>query len=119
MIKTAIKLAIVALVVNASWQLFNVYWPYYKFKDAVTFTTQFRGTKSDEQIRTRILELAAQFDVPLDEENLTVREAAKRTTVVDASYVQKIDLAPGFKYPWPFTLHVETFAMAADDLTPK
>ena len=28
-------------------------------------------------------------------------------TLIDGSYVLPIDLAPGYTYPWPFTIHVD------------
>jgi hypothetical protein len=110
MIKTLIKLAIVALLVNGCWQLLNAYWPYYKFKDAVSSTTLYRGEKSNEQIRARIIELAEQFDQPVTDEKLTV-DGDNTHTIVDVSYVRTIDLAPGWKYPWPFTVHVDTVTL--------
>jgi hypothetical protein len=121
MIKTVVKLAIVALIVNASWQLFNAYWPYYKFKDAVNFTTQYRADQSDDEIRARILELAEQLDLPVTDDNLQLRRQDKHT-IVDISYVKDIDLAPSWKYPWPFTVHVDTYTVkppTADELLAK
>ena len=121
MIKTVIKLAIAALVINASWQLFNAYWPHYKFKDAVNFTTQYRGAKSDDQVRAQIMELALQYDIPVSDQDVQLRREDKHT-IVDVSYLRPVELAPGWKYPWPFTLHVDTFTVAPttlDDLTGK
>jgi hypothetical protein len=120
-IKTIVKLAIVALLANAAWQVFNVYWPHYKFEDAVRATTQYRGDKTDAQVRARILELATLFDVPVTEENLTMRHEQAHT-IVDASYVQPVQLAPGYTYQWPFTLHVDTSPITGktfDGLVPK
>ncbi len=111
MIKTLIKLAFVALLANATWQIFNAYWPYYKFKDAVHATAQYSGDKSDDQVRVRIVELAAQFDVPVTEENFTLRREDKHT-IVDSTYTQPIEVFPGFTYPWVFTIHVDTFTVA-------
>ena len=107
MLRTLVKLAIAALVINASWQLFSVYWSHFKFVDAVQATTQFRGDKSEEQIRNRILELAGEFDVPMSDENLTIRDSKSRT-IVDGDYTRSVKLAPGYAYPWRFTLHTDT-----------
>ena len=81
MLRTLIKLALVALLINASWQLFSVYWSHFKFVDAVQSLTQFRGDKSDDQIRNRILELAGEFDVPVSDENLTLQGTRIHTVV--------------------------------------
>ena len=109
-IKTILKLAIVALFANACWQTVNAYWPHYKFKDAVRSTAEYRGDRNDVQLRARILELAANYDVPLGGDELAVRREDTRT-IIDASYVRAVDLIPGYTYRWPFTLHVEALSI--------
>jgi hypothetical protein len=108
MIKLIIKLAIAALIANACWRLGTVYLSYYKFEDAVRETTQFLGGKPDAQVESRIFELASEYDIPVTPSNLTIRREQNHT-IVDASYTRPIELAPGFVYPWPFSLHVDTF----------
>ena len=112
MIKTIVKLAFVALLANATWQVFNVYWAHFKFSDAVQQTTQFRGNKTDAQLRERILELAGQFDVPVSDDNLTV-QLVENHTLVDSSYTRPVELVPRFSYPWRFTVHTDTVQSAA------
>jgi hypothetical protein len=84
----------------------------------VRSTVQYRGDRSDAQLRTRILELAANYDVPLDEENLDVRHDDSHT-IVEASYVRSVHLAPGYTFRWPFTLHVATLSIETLGSTPK
>ena len=108
--RTLLKLALAALLINASWQLFSVYWAHFKFVDAVQSTTQFRGDKSDEAIRNRILELAGEFDVPVSDENLTVQGNRQHTTV-DSAYTRPVKLLPGYAYPWQFRVHTDTNTM--------
>jgi len=110
-IKTIVKLAFVALLANATWQVFNVYWAHFKFSDAVQQTTQFRGNKTDAQLRERILELAGQFDVPVSDDNLTV-QLVDNHTLVDSSYTRPVELVPRFSYPWRFTVHTDTVQSA-------
>ena len=112
MVRTIIKLAFVALLANAAWQLFTVYWAHFKFSDAVQQTTQFRGNKTDAQLKERILELASQFDVPVSDENLTV-QVVDDHTLVDSSYTRRVELVPTFFYPWRFTVHTDTVQSAA------
>ena len=107
-IKTVIKLALVALVANATWHLFGAYSPHFKFKDAV----------QDADLRQRILDSAAQFEIPLAAADLSVTHQDKHTSV-ELSYTRMVDLAPGFTYPWPFSLSVDTFTVKpqrAEDL---
>ena len=120
-INSTVKLAIVALVANAMWHVFVVYSADFRFKDAVQSTAQYRGEKTDAEVRGRILELAAQFDVPITNEDLSVRSEGGHT-FVEASYVRRVDLVPGFTYPWPFTVHLDTPTpkpSSSSDLVPK
>ena len=95
MIKLLLKLIVVALVANAAWHVMTAYTSYYKFKDSVQQTTQFGNDKSVEQLKTRILALAADYDLPIGEDDLSVRREGLHT-IVDASYSKAIDVAPGF-----------------------
>jgi hypothetical protein len=109
MIRTAFKLALVAIVANATWHLFVVYSAHYKFKDAVQYAAQFRGKKTDEQLRQEVLGLATQAELPIDEDRLTVRRQDETHTTVDTGYTRTVELFPGFSYPWPFTVHVDAY----------
>ena len=111
MIKLLLKLIVVALVANAAWHLMTAYTAYYKFKDSVQQTTQFGNDKNVEQLKMRILALAADYDLPISEDDLSVRREGVHT-IVDTSYSKSIDLAPGFSQPWRFEVHVDTFSEA-------
>ena len=107
--KLLIKLALAALIANAAWRVGSVYASHYKFVDSVQAATQFRAGKSDDQVRQQIVDLASEFDIPVTEDTLKLRAAAYHT-IVDGAYTRVIELAPGFKYSWPFTFHVDTFS---------
>jgi hypothetical protein len=94
-LKAILKLVLVALVANAAWRVGSAYASYYRFTDAVQQTTQYRGEKSDDQIHERV------FEVRREENH----------TIVEGSYKKSIQLLPGFKYDWPFTVHVDTFTL--------
>jgi hypothetical protein len=111
LIKLLIKLAIVALVANAAWHVMAAYTSYYKFKDAVQQTTQFGNDKNLDQIKARVLALASDYDLPIGDDDLTVKREMLHT-IVDGSYVKTIDLAPGYSRPWTFTFHTDTFSEA-------
>ena len=91
MIKLAIKLAIVALLANAAWHLMAAYTSHYKFKDAVQQATLFGNDKSVEQIKTRVLALASDYDLPLREGDVSVRREQLHT-FVDGAYTKSLDL---------------------------
>ncbi len=122
MIRTVVKLACVALIANATWHLFGAVAPHYKFKDRVQYAALYRGDSSDEELRERILSLAAQFELPVAQGDVVVTRNAERHTLVDIAYVRPVELAPGFTYPLPLTIHVDAFSArpaTAGDLIPK
>ena len=110
MIRTIIKLAIAALVANAVWHAGSAYLAYYRFKDAVTDAAQYSEGKSDEELRQRVLELASNYSLPLAGDGVTVRRQANHT-LVDGSYIQPLDLLPGYRYQLPITFNVDTFTI--------
>jgi hypothetical protein len=107
MIKFIIKLALTALVANATWQIGTAYLSHYRFKDAAR-EAALTPRVTDDQLRARIMELAAENDAPLDDENLVITRDL-RHIVVDASYVRSIEAVPGFPYPWQFAWSIEVF----------
>ncbi len=112
MIKAALRLAIVAVLANGTWRVGMAYAKHYRFTDAVTQTTQFRGTKSDEEVHDRVFEVAAAHDIPVTDANLTVTRQ-EHHTIVRGAYKRPIDLLPGFTYQWPFTVDIDTFVVEA------
>src|SRR4029077_5143823 len=101
--KTLIKLALVAVVANATWHIFVVYSAHYKFKDAILYAAEFRGNKNDEQLKQEVLGIAAQAELPIDGDHLPVRRVDETHTTVDTGYTRIVELVPGFTYPWPLT----------------
>jgi hypothetical protein len=120
MIRTIVKLAIVALLANAMWHAFGAYAPHYRFKDATQYAAQFRGETSDEVLKDKIAVLAQQFDVPVDDDGIRVSHQGPHTTV-QVSYIRPIELVPGMKRPWPlsFTVDVLTLNTPPPDSAPK
>ncbi|MEP7305351.1 MAG: hypothetical protein ABJA98_07550 [Acidobacteriota bacterium] len=113
MLKAIVKLAFAALIANAVWRLGTAYMQFYRFTDAVTQTAQFGPARSRADLPRRIIELASEYDVPLSVDDLMVQYDNRSHTVVDGSYVLPIDLAPGYRYPWPFTIHVDVLNLGS------
>ncbi|MCU1385877.1 MAG: hypothetical protein JWL71_4574 [Acidobacteria bacterium] len=107
MIRTLLKLALVAVVANATWHLFNVYSPHYKLKDAVQYAAQYRADQSDDELRDKVLALAGQYDVPIEDKDLVVGHDQFQTTI-DLSYVRTVEIVPGVTRRWPLSMHVQT-----------
>lgn len=108
--KTLIKLIIAALVVHATWRAGTVYFRYYQFKDAVQQTAQFSGTRSENALRDRVLEIAKELQVPLDSDRVTVRRQDNHT-LIDATYDEQIELLPRYYYPWVLKVNVDAFTI--------
>jgi hypothetical protein len=107
LIKLILKLALVALIANASWRVGSAYVAHYKFQDSVQQAALFRGSQTDDVLRRRIFELASDYDIPVTDDELTIT-TSEHHTVVDGGYTRIIELVPGYKYPWEFTFHVDT-----------
>lgn len=110
MIKAALKLVVAVLIANATWHVAAAYMSFYRFKDAVTDLAIHDGTSSDDQLRARVMELAASHDEPLAAESVTIRRA-EHHTFVDGEYTKPVSLVPGYTYPWPFSLAVDGFVI--------
>ena len=109
MIKLILKLAIVALVANATWRVGSAYVAHYKFEDSVQQAALFRGKQTDDMLRQRIFALASDYDIPITEEDVTLT-SAEHHTIVDGDYTRTIEIVPGFEYPWPFKFHIDTLS---------
>lgn len=113
MIKLILKLAIVALIANAAFHVMTAYTAYWKFKDAVAQVTQFGNDKSLDTLKSRILALANDYDLPIDDNDFTITRSRETLhTIVNGSYSRDVDLAPGFTRPWKFDFTVDTFSDA-------
>jgi hypothetical protein len=110
MIRLLIKLALAALIANAAWRVGSVYASFYKFKDAVQETTQYGADKSETDLRARIVDLGAQYDLPITDDNFSLRRVGDHT-ITDGSFTRPIEVLPNYRYSWPFTWHTDTFAL--------
>jgi hypothetical protein len=109
-IKTGIKLALLAVVANATWHLFVAYSAHYKLRDSVRYAAQNRGDKTDEQLHDYIMDLAADADVPISPEAVVVTHVGLTTAIV-ASYTRRLELVPNRPYPWTFSFRIDTYTL--------
>ncbi len=110
MIKALVKLVVAVLIANAIWRIGSAYMSYYRFKDAVADTAVNSKEKTDEELRDRVLELAAAYDEPVTSEALTIRREPQHT-YIEAAYTKPITVLPGYEYQWPFSLNVDGFVI--------
>jgi hypothetical protein len=103
MIKKLVSLAIFLAIAYATVNIGAVYIRYQQFKDAVRETALFAGTKTDDQLKARVMELAERDNVPLDPEYVHIERLADRVTIT-ASYVEIIKVLPGYERQWQFDI---------------
>jgi hypothetical protein len=101
--KKLISLAIFLALAYATYNVGAVYIRYQQFKDAVRETALFAGTKTDDQVRARVMELAELDKVPLDPDYVHIERVADRVTIT-ASYVEIIKVLPGYERQWQFDI---------------
>jgi hypothetical protein len=107
MIKLAIKLGIAALIANAAWQAGRTFADHYQFRDEVRQAALIRG-QTDGQLQQRVLELAADYDIPLTPDGFSIRRE-ERHIYVQGSYERVVPLAPRVDYPWRFNWEIDAY----------
>lgn len=115
--RTLIKLAIAALIVHGAWRAGTAYWKYYKFQDNLQATALFAGARSVPELHARVMELAAELDVPVMPDQVNVRQE-KNFTFIDAAYTDQIEILPRYFYPWEFKVNVQAFSFSVKVPTP-
>jgi hypothetical protein len=108
--KTIIKLAVVIVIANGIWRLGTAYMSYYRFKDAVADLAVHSTGMTVEQVKDRVVELAAAHDEPIAADAIAVRRE-EHHTFVDGSYTKPVAVLQGYEYPWPFSLNVDGFVI--------
>ena len=105
MLKLLLKLAVVALVANAAYHVGAEYLTYVKFEDAIRDAAIFKA-RNDQELAARIVSLAQQYELPLNEENITIDRQGKRVNVI-GWYDKPIEVVPAYEYPWHFGLSID------------
>jgi hypothetical protein len=117
MLRTIIRLALVALVVHAAVKTVPVFWHHVKFRDAVEEMAMFSAKRSENDVLERVMQIANRLDVPLQRENVKVRKQ-RNITFVDASYTAQLEYFPNRFYPWDFKVNVEGVPPRNSDILP-
>jgi heme oxygenase len=115
MVRFLFKLAIVGLIVHAGYRYGIVYLHYQQFKDAVQETALFAKDKDEAEVAARVMELAAQYQIPLDRRYMQVRRH-NDTTLIDAVYVEEIEWLPTWKKPMEFVVGTNVRAPSASGI---
>jgi hypothetical protein len=113
MIRKVLNLVILALVVHAAWRVVPVYWQYMKFKEAVAETARFAGTRTEEEIRQRVITLAERYEIPIAADAVVVRRDAEQV-VIEANYTVALQVLPRYSRPWAFNVKAEAWTLKTD-----
>ena len=108
--KTFIKLALVAAIVNGSYHVGAAYLTHYRFRDSVQEMVQFRGTRDDGWVKEQIINLAQQYDVPIDPGAVEIN-SERLHTLITIGYKVTIDVFPGVKREWPFMMNIDALSL--------
>jgi hypothetical protein len=99
MIKKIISFVVFLVLANAGVRVALVYFHDQQFKDAVRELSLFSGGKSEEVIRSKVMELAGQNQIPLDPDYV---EMTRKSTpgigdhfVIKVSYAVMVPVFPG------------------------
>jgi hypothetical protein len=106
MVKKFISLAIFLLVMNAGIRGALVFFHDQQFKDAVREVALFGAGKSDDALKTKVMQLADQNQIPLDTDYISI----ERATVVGEgdhvkihfAYAVLVSLIPGKPHRFDF-----------------
>lgn len=101
MIKRVVELLIGAALVYAAWHTVPAYLHYYQFNDAIGELALFAGDRPEEELRQRVMKLAADYQIPLDPEVVVVT-TSRESTRIEAPYTERVKLLPNYTYDWQF-----------------
>ena len=105
--KLLLKLAVTAFLANAGWRIGTAYVSHYSFRDAVREAALVQAL-DDDRLRERILELADEHGLPLEDGSVNIRREQRRT-MVEGTYTRPVLLFPGYDYPWRFDWAIDGF----------
>jgi hypothetical protein len=117
MIRTIVKLIILAVIVNAAIHVVPVFWTNFLFKDAVAELARFSTKLDDKKIVEEVMGIAARMEVPLEPDNLVVTRQGKRV-IIETRYHVEMEYFPRQFYPWDFTVRVVGAPGRFDEVTP-
>ena len=104
--KTIIQIAVALVLLTGAVQAGRAAVKHYSFVDAVQEAMLFAGSRTEEQIAERVMEIAGDHEIPLDPENLTVERQPYQINI-EAPYTDRVDLLPGvYARSWDFEASV-------------
>lgn len=106
MLGNIVRLIVLGLVVHAGVRVTPEFWHYLQFKDAVVEVATYAGRKTPEQVRDRVVALAAEHGVPITAADVAVSKQGD-TTYVSTAWTAQLEYLPTRFYPYDFVVDVE------------
>ena len=104
--KTIIQIAVAAILLTASVQGGRAAFKHYQFVDAIQEAMLFAGSRTEDQIADRVIQLAGDYQIPLEPGNVSVQRAPYQI-IIDAPYTDTVNVLPGFySRSWDFETKV-------------
>ncbi len=100
-------LLLLILVVNAVWRVGPAFYQYFVFRNQVAEAARLSVGPSESELRDILLEMARRSDLPVRDEDLTVRRQQQRL-LIDVRYVQPLEILPLYTYDYEFRISVDT-----------
>jgi len=98
MIKRLLSLIIFLLLANAGVRVGMVYFHHQQFKDALAELSLFSGAKSEEIVKAKVMELAAEHQIPLDPDYVEITRqnvaGIGDHSVIKVSYAVNVKVYP-------------------------
>ena len=92
--KTIIQIAVAAILVTASVQGGRAAFKHYQFVDAIQEAMLFGGSRNEDQIAEQVIQLAGDYQIPLDPGTSRCQRAPYQITI-DAPYTDTVNCCPG------------------------
>jgi hypothetical protein len=103
---TILKIAAALILITATVQGGRAALKHYTFVDSLQESMLFGGSLNEDQIAERVIELAADHEIPLDPALMMVKRDPFLITI-EAPYTDTVHLLPGFySRPWDFEASV-------------
>jgi len=102
-----VNLLFLILIANAVWRATPAVSAYFVYREQVVETARWSAGRPEREIQEILLEMARGSNIPLLDENLVVRRQGQRM-LVDARYVEKIEILPLYFYDYEFTISTDT-----------
>jgi hypothetical protein len=106
--KTIIQIAVAFTLLTGAVQGGRAAVKHYSFVDAIQEAMLFAGGRTEDQIADKVMQLAGDYQIPLDPEKVSVERLPYEINI-EAPYTDTVNLLPGFytrRWDFDTSVHV-------------